>query len=40
MLMNSLDPEVPGRRDELVVYGGSGRAVQAWGAFDAIVYLS
>jgi urocanate hydratase len=37
MLMNNLDPEVAERPDDLVVYGGSGRAARDWDAFDAIV---
>jgi urocanate hydratase len=37
MLMNNLDPEVAERPDELVVYGGTGRAARSWPAFDAIV---
>jgi len=37
MLMNNLDPEVAERPDALVVYGGRGRAVRSWEAFDAIV---
>jgi urocanate hydratase len=37
MLMNNLDPEVAERPDELIVYGGSGRAARSWAAFDAIV---
>ncbi len=37
MLMNNLDPEVGENPDELVVYGGSGRAARSWAAFDAIV---
>jgi urocanate hydratase len=37
MLMNNLDPDVAERPDDLVVYGGSGRAVRSWAAFDAIV---
>jgi urocanate hydratase len=37
MLMNNLDPDVAERPDELVVYGGSGRAARSWSAFDAIV---
>ncbi len=37
MLMNNLDPDVAERPDDLVVYGGSGRAVRSWQAFDAIV---
>jgi len=36
-LMNNLDPDVAERPDELVVYGGSGRAARSWDAFDAIV---
>ncbi|MFJ4028863.1 urocanate hydratase [Paenarthrobacter sp. NPDC089989] len=36
MLMNNLDPEVAERPDDLVVYGGTGRAVRSWDAFDAI----
>ena len=35
--MNNLDPEVAERPDDLVVYGGSGRAARSWPAFDAIV---
>jgi urocanate hydratase len=37
MLMNNLDPEVAERPDDLVVYGGIGRAARSWEAFDAIV---
>ncbi|MGH7057373.1 MAG: urocanate hydratase, partial [Acetobacteraceae bacterium] len=37
MLMNNLDPEVGERPEELVVYGGVGRAARDWGAFDTIV---
>ena len=37
MLMNNLDPEVADRPDDLVVYGGTGRAARSWAAFDAIV---
>jgi urocanate hydratase len=37
MLMNNLDPEVAERPDDLVVYGGSGRAARNWAAFEAIV---
>jgi urocanate hydratase len=37
MLMNNLDPEVAERPDELVVYGGTGRAARSWEAFDALV---
>jgi urocanate hydratase len=36
-LMNNLDPEVAERPDDLVVYGGTGRAARSWAAFDAIV---
>jgi urocanate hydratase len=37
MLMNNLDPEVAERPDDLVVYGGRGRAARSWEAFGAIV---
>ncbi len=37
MLMNNLDPDVAERPDDLVVYGGNGRAARSWEAFDAIV---
>ena len=37
MLQNNLDPEVAERPDDLVVYGGSGRAARSWAAYDAIV---
>src|SRR5688572_2837816 len=37
MLMNNLDPQVAERPDDLIVYGGSGRAARSWDAFDAIV---
>jgi urocanate hydratase len=37
MLMNNLDPEVAERPDELVVYGGTGKAARNWQCFDAIV---
>jgi urocanate hydratase len=36
-LMNNLDPEVAERPDDLVVYGGRGKAARSWEAFDAIV---
>jgi urocanate hydratase len=36
MLCNNLDPEVAERPDDLVVYGGTGRAARSWAAFDAI----
>jgi len=37
MLMNNLDPDVAEKPDELIVYGGSGKAARNWDAFDAIV---
>src|SRR5205814_6882578 len=37
MLMNNLDPDVAENPDQLVVYGGTGRAARSWDAFDAIV---
>src|SRR5919197_456568 len=37
MLMNNLDPEVAERPEELVVYGGTGRAARSWDAFHSIV---
>ena len=37
MLMNNLDPEVAERPDDLVVYGGTGKAARSWEAFDRIV---
>ena len=37
MLMNNLDPENAERPDDLVVYGGTGKAARSWEAFDAIV---
>ncbi|PYP77390.1 MAG: urocanate hydratase, partial [Gemmatimonadetes bacterium] len=36
MLMNNLDPEVAERPQDLVVYGGTGKAARDWPAFDAI----
>ena len=36
-LMNNLDPDVAERPDELIVYGGAGKAARNWKAFDAIV---
>jgi urocanate hydratase len=36
MLMNNLDPEVAERPDELIVYGGTGKAARDWKSFDAI----
>jgi len=37
MIMNNLDPEVAERPEDLVVYGGTGRAARSWEAYDAIV---
>ncbi|WP_460603815.1 urocanate hydratase [Jatrophihabitans fulvus] len=37
MLMNNLDPEVAERPDDLVVYGGTGRAARNWASYDALV---
>src|ERR1700744_6158072 len=37
MLMNNLDPDVAERPEDLVVYGGTGRAARNWPAFDAII---
>jgi urocanate hydratase len=37
MLMNNLDPDVAERPEDLIVYGGTGRAARSWAAFDAIV---
>ena len=37
MLMNNLDPEVAERPDDLVVYGGTGKAARSWAAYDAII---
>src|SRR6476469_11170848 len=37
MLMNNLDAEVAERPDDLVVYGGTGKAARSWDAYDAIV---
>jgi urocanate hydratase len=37
MLQNNLDPEVAERPDDLVVYGGTGRAARSWAAYDAMV---
>src|SRR5438046_2469276 len=37
MVMNNLDPDVAERPDDLVVYGGSGRAARSWEAYEAIV---
>jgi urocanate hydratase len=37
MLMNNLDPEVAEKPDELIIYGGSGKAARNWECYDAIV---
>ena len=37
MLMNNLDPDVAERPEDLIVYGGSGKAARNWACFDAIV---
>ena len=37
MLMNNLDPDVAEHPEELIVYGGTGRAARSWAAFDTIV---
>lgn len=37
MLMNNLDPDVAEKPDDLIVYGGRGRAARSWEAFDAII---
>ena len=37
MLMNNLDPEVAERPEDLVVYGGIGKAARNWESYDAIV---
>ena len=37
MLMNNLDPEVAEKPDDLIVYGGTGKAARNWDAFDAII---
>jgi len=37
MIQNNLDPDVAERPDELIVYGGTGRAARSWQAFDAIL---
>lgn len=38
MLQNNLDPDVAERPDDLVVYGGTGRAARSWGAYDAMLH--
>ncbi len=37
MLMNNLDPDVAEKPQELIIYGGTGRAARSWEAYDAIV---
>jgi len=37
MLMNNLDPEVAERPEQLIVYGGIGKAARNWECFDAIL---
>jgi urocanate hydratase len=37
MLMNNLDPDVAERPEDLIIYGGTGKAARSWEAFDAIV---
>jgi len=37
MLMNNLDPEVAERPEDLVVYGGTGKAARDWASFDRMV---
>ncbi|MDP9001539.1 MAG: urocanate hydratase, partial [Myxococcota bacterium] len=37
MLHNNLDPDVAERPQDLVVYGGNGKAVRSWACFDVIV---
>jgi len=37
MIMNNLDPDVAERPEDLVIYGGTGKAARSWEAFDAIV---
>src|ERR1051326_6532740 len=38
MLMNNLDPEVAEKPDELIVYGGTGKAARSWEDFDRILF--
>ena len=40
MLMNNLDPENAERPDDLVVYGGTGKAARDWRSYDAMVPVS
>ena len=37
MLMNNLDPEVAEKPEDLIVYGGTGKAARNWASFDALV---
>ena len=37
MLMNNLDPDVAEKPEELIVYGGTGKAARNWECYDAIV---
>src|SRR5690242_2268978 len=37
MLMNNLDPDVAERPDDLIVYGGVGKAARNWACYDAII---
>src|ERR1051325_6852459 len=37
MIQNNLDPEVAEKPDQLIVYGGTGRAARSWPAFDTIL---
>ena len=37
MLMNNLDPDIAEHPDQLIVYGGGGKAARSWAAYDAIV---
>ena len=38
--MNNLDPDVVERPDELIVYGGAGKAARNWPAFDMLIVLA
>src|SRR5215472_13703097 len=40
MLMNNLDPEVAEHPDQLIVYGGSGRAARSWAAYETLLVQS
>src|SRR5512142_1755690 len=37
MLMNNLDPDVAEKPEELIIYGGRGKAARNWASFDAII---